>query len=87
MTVRNIDEDVKRRFVEKARRRGQSAEALLREVVRQAALAPDDEREDGLSALMVRIEKEARELPDDAQAEIDEARAAARMWRATDQFQ
>lgn len=86
MTVRNIDEDVKRRFVEKARRRGQSAEALLREVVRQAALAPDDEREDGLSALMVRIEKEARELPDDAQAEIDEARAAARMWRATDQF-
>lgn len=86
MTVRELDEDVKRLFVERARRRGMSAEALLREVVRDTALAEDgDEAKRSLAGLRRRIEREAAVLPPGAQAEIDEARDAAAMWRASEQ--
>ena len=40
MTVRNLDEDVKRRFVEKAKAAGQSAEAYLRLLIAREATAP-----------------------------------------------
>jgi plasmid stability protein len=87
MTVRNLDEDVKRRFVEKARRRGTSAEALLREVVLRAAFADDEEaNRSRLEGLLDRIECEAADMPQDAQQAIDEARVAAEQWRTTEQL-
>ena len=88
LTVRDLDADVKRRFVEKAKRVGLSTEAYHREVVRNAALA-EDEREEGEApeAWLARVlgPVEALEISAADQAEIDRAREEARVWRASDQ--
>lgn len=43
LVVRNLDDDVKRRLQDRAARRGRSMEEEVRDILRTATLAPDDE--------------------------------------------
>ena len=43
LLVRNLDEDVKRRLQERAARRGRSMEEEVRDILRAAAAASDDQ--------------------------------------------
>lgn len=88
MTVRDLDDDVKRRFVAKAKAAGQSAEGYLREVVRRAAFAddPKDENETA-EAWLARVREPLRrlDLTEEEQREIKAAQAEAAIWRSSDQ--
>lgn len=87
LTVRDIDEDVKRRFVEKARREGLSTEAFHRRLVVEAATAKEAVSPNG-----ERLIDEARkpllalDLSAEEWAELEEHLEAPTPWRATDQF-
>jgi antitoxin FitA len=47
LLVRNLEDDVKERLKERARRYGMSLEELARDLLRAAAVAPDKERKLG----------------------------------------
>ena len=89
MTVRNLDDDVKRRFVERAERRGLSAEAYLRLVIADAATAeePDDDPVvgDELPDWMRDIQELARSISDESRREMEEGVAAARTGFSCDE--
>ena len=88
MTVRDLDDDIKRRFVDKAKRAGLSTEAYHREVVRNAALAEDDQAPaETAEAWLARVLKplEDFKLTEADQVDIDRAREDAKLWRASDQ--
>lgn len=45
LLIRNLEDDVKRRLRERARRHGRSAEEEAREILRTAVMAPDEQPE------------------------------------------
>lgn len=79
MTVRDIDEDIKRRFVEKARAAGRSAEGHLRALIaREATEAVADEATESPEAFLERIRGLASGISEQSRREMEEGMREAR---------
>ena len=77
MTVRDIDDDIKRRFAWKARAAGQSAEGYLRALITREATR-EDEAEEPVEDFLKRLRTLAEGISDASRREMEEGMREAR---------
>ena len=80
MTVRNLDDDVKARFVTRAKAAGQSAEGYLRMLIAREATGGDDTEVEAADDFADRILARAKELAltEEELAQMEAGRSTAR---------